>query len=164
MRIVPLGQLYGGKICAALDRQHPRDLFDVKYLMENEGFSEEIKKGFLFALIGGERPLHEIISPNFLDQRSVMENQFEGMTEGAFSYDSFEETRNELITDIKENLTGYDKEFLLSVIRLTPDWSQYRFEEFPAVKWKLMNLKALKEKNVKKFWDHYSALEQILKG
>lgn len=34
---VPLGQLYGGKICAALDRQHPRDLFDVHYMLEHEG-------------------------------------------------------------------------------------------------------------------------------
>lgn len=30
INIVPKGQLYGGKICAALDRQHPRDIFDVK--------------------------------------------------------------------------------------------------------------------------------------
>ena len=38
--IVPFGQLYGSKICAALDRQHPRDLFDVKLLLENEGFTK----------------------------------------------------------------------------------------------------------------------------
>lgn len=24
--VVPIGQLYGGKVCAALDRQHPRDI------------------------------------------------------------------------------------------------------------------------------------------
>ena len=30
--IAPLSQLYGGKICASLDRQHPRDLFDVKMM------------------------------------------------------------------------------------------------------------------------------------
>ena len=29
--VVPVTQLYGGKIAAALSRQHPRDLFDVKY-------------------------------------------------------------------------------------------------------------------------------------
>jgi len=29
--------LYAGKICAALDRQHPRDLFDVHLLLKNEG-------------------------------------------------------------------------------------------------------------------------------
>lgn len=50
--VVPLGQLYGGKICAALDRQHPRDLFDVKYLLTNEGLTEKIKTGFIFCLLG----------------------------------------------------------------------------------------------------------------
>jgi len=48
--IVPFGQLYGGKICAALDRQHPRDLFDVKVLLENNGFSDEVREGFIFCL------------------------------------------------------------------------------------------------------------------
>ena len=43
MPLVSMAQLYGGKICAALDRQHPRDLFDVKFLLEDDGFSDEIK-------------------------------------------------------------------------------------------------------------------------
>lgn len=60
--IVPIGQLYGGKICAALTRQHPRDLFDIKLLLENEGFTDEIKKGFILALLSSERPFHEVIS------------------------------------------------------------------------------------------------------
>lgn len=38
--------LYGGKLCAALDRQHPRDLFDVKLLLENEGLTERIRIAF----------------------------------------------------------------------------------------------------------------------
>src|SRR5260370_40740263 len=48
--VVPIGQLYGGKICAALDRQHPRDFFDVKYLLANDDFSEVIKKCFFSCL------------------------------------------------------------------------------------------------------------------
>jgi predicted nucleotidyltransferase component of viral defense system len=35
IQVVQINQLYGGKICAALDRQHPRDLFDIKYLLAN---------------------------------------------------------------------------------------------------------------------------------
>ncbi len=35
--------LFGGKICAALDRQHPRDFFDIKILLENEGITPEIR-------------------------------------------------------------------------------------------------------------------------
>lgn len=164
MRIVPLGQLYGGKICAALDRQHPRDLFDIKFLLENEGFSEEIKKGFLFNLIGGERPIHELIWPKLKDQRSVMTNQFEGMSFESFDYDSFEQTRTNLITTIHKSLTDYDKAFLLSLIRLEPEWSKYSFEEYPAVKWKTMNLTALKKSNQEKFWSQHSALEQVFEN
>src|SRR6056297_2271121 len=42
--IVSFEDLFGGKIVAALDRQHPRDLFDVKHLLENEGISKKLKK------------------------------------------------------------------------------------------------------------------------
>ncbi|ELR70194.1 Ync [Fulvivirga imtechensis AK7] len=56
MKMVPVQQLYGGKICAALDRQHPRDLFDVKYLLENEGFSGELIAGFIFCILGAKDP------------------------------------------------------------------------------------------------------------
>lgn len=48
IKVVSHAELYGGKICAALDRQHPRDLFDIHYLLQNEGFSDEIKQGFIF--------------------------------------------------------------------------------------------------------------------
>lgn len=98
MPVVPIGQLFGGKICAALDRQHPRDLFDVKHLLENEGFSDEIKSGFLLALISSERPIHEVIDPHLLDQQSVLENHFSGMSSEAFTYQDFEETRTKLLS------------------------------------------------------------------
>ncbi len=55
INVVSQGELYGGKICAALDRQHPRDLFDVFHLFENEGITEEIRLGFIAALLGHSR-------------------------------------------------------------------------------------------------------------
>ena len=42
MPVVAFEELYAGKLVAALDRQHPRDLFDVKLLLENEGISDEL--------------------------------------------------------------------------------------------------------------------------
>lgn len=160
--VVPLGQLYGGKICAALDRQHPRDLFDVKFLLENEGFSEEVKKGFLLCLSGGDRPFHEVIRPNFQDQRDTMKTKFEGMSDEAFSYEDFENTRERLVKTIHASLTDKDREFLLSFKNLTPDWSIYDFERFPAVQWKLQNLKKLKAENPKKHQELSQALEKKL--
>lgn len=160
--VVPHGQLYGGKICAALDRQHPRDLFDVKYLFQTEGFSQEVKKGFLLGLISGDRPIHEALSPNFLDQRTALTNQFEGMTDESFTYDDYESTREKLISYVHQGLTEEDKSFLLSVKNLTPDWTIYDFEKFPAVKWKLYNIRKLKDSNPDKYLKQYQALEEIL--
>lgn len=164
IQVVPIGQLYGGKICAALDRQHPRDLFDIKFLLENEGFSEDIKKGFLFCLLCIDRPINEVIRPNFQDQRLAMVNQFEGMSAEIFSYEDFEITREKLVQIIHANLTQVDKNFLLSVKNLTPDWSVYDFEKFPAVQWKMRNLQILKDKNPQKHREQYDALKEKLDG
>jgi predicted nucleotidyltransferase component of viral defense system len=45
--VVSLADLYGGKICAALDRQHPRDLFDIKLLLERQGLSQGIDRAIV---------------------------------------------------------------------------------------------------------------------
>jgi hypothetical protein len=160
--VVHVGQLYGGKIVAALDRQHPRDLFDVKYLLQTEGFTEEVKEGFLLCLLCSDRPINEVISPNFQDQRSALENQFAGMTDNEFSYEEYERIREKLVVTIHENLTDKDKEFLLSVKNTTPDWSIYDFQHFPSINWKLQNLRKLKEKNPEKHKEQYEALKKKL--
>ncbi len=160
--VVSIGQLYGGKICAALDRQHPRDLFDIKYLLENEGFTDNIKKGFILLLLSSKRPLNEILQPNLIDQRETLINHFDGMSLEPFSYDDFEKTRVILIDTILEKLTAKDKEFLLSFAKLNPDWGIYDFERFPAVKWKLQNLTRLKSRDLKKFNAISIALKNLL--
>lgn len=162
INVVPIGQLYGGKICAALDRQHPRDLFDVKYLFANEGFSEQVKTGFLFGLLSSDRPLNELLSPNYQDQRLAMENQFLGMSAEDFTYEEYEVIRETLVKTIHTNLTSYDKQFLLNFKNLTPDWSHYNFSQYPAIMWKLQNLQTLKDRNPDKHQTLYNALEQFL--
>jgi len=161
--VVSMGQLYGGKICAALDRQHPRDLFDVKDLLENEGFTNNIKKGFILFLLSSKRPLNEMLQPNLIDQREAMVNQFDGMSSRTFTYEDFEKIRGTLIDTIQQSLTTKDKEFLISFSNLIPDWSIYDFERFPAVQWKLQNLTKLKESNLEKFYAFHTALKKLLK-
>lgn len=162
MPVVPIGQLFGGKVVAALDRQHPRDLFDVKYLLEKEGFSQEIKEGFLLCLLCSDRPIHEVIRPNFQDQRSALDNQFAGMTDEPFSYEEYESVRAKLVAIIHENLTDRDKAFLLSVKNVTPDWSIYDFQRFPSINWKLQNLQKLKNNNPVKHKEQYEMLKEKL--
>jgi predicted nucleotidyltransferase component of viral defense system len=162
MPIVPISQLFGGKIVAALDRQHPRDLFDVKQLLEAEGFTDEIKEGFLFSLLCSDRPINEVIRPNFQDQRSAHENQFAGMTDDEFTYEEFEVTRERLVQVVNQSLTQKDKEFLLSVKDVNPAWDIYDFQRFPSINWKLQNLQKLKANNPDKHKEQLEKLKEKL--
>ena len=145
--IVPQTLLYGGKIAAALSRQHPRDLFDVKYM---DLPLSEVREGLIFCLLGSDRPIHESFAPKLIDQRLAIVNQFEGMTDISFSYEDFEQTRAKLITDVRSLMTDADKQFLLSFESGEPLWDGYEFEYFknyPSIQWKLLNLTKLKRSN-----------------
>ncbi len=135
--------LYGGKICAALDRQHPRDLFDVKLLLENEGFTEEIKKAFIVYLISHGRPIVELLNPNMTDIATVYEQEFTGMTDEKLELKDLTDTFNTLKKLIKTSLNDNEKEFLLSVKRKEPAWELLGLKDIdklPSVKWKQINL------------------------
>jgi hypothetical protein len=147
LRTVPNSQLFGGKIIAALDRQHPRDMFDIKYLLEEGGINDDIKPGFILCLLSSNRPIFELLNPLHKNQEQVFVNQFSGMTDEAFSYKDYEKTREVLISEIYELVNDQDKEFILNFKRLTPDWTLYDLEDFPAIKWKLKNLENFKENN-----------------
>lgn len=155
---VPMHQLYGGKICAAIDRQHPRDIFDVKYFLENEKFTDKIKKGFLFCLLCSKGPIVEMLSPLLKNQEQAYNNQFAGMATESFSYEDFCNTRYHLVELIQQSLNEYDKEFLIQFESGMPDWTRYNFSDFPAVNWKLLNKKKLKEMNPEK---HNQEIEKL---
>jgi predicted nucleotidyltransferase component of viral defense system len=141
--VVSIPDLYAGKICATLDRQHPRDLFDILYLLKNEGITESIFKAFMVYLISHNRPITEIINPNFKDLSVVFSREFKGMTMEAISLDDLYETREQLIHIINKRLNESDKKFLISFKSGKPDWSLLGIngvENLPAVKWKLQNI------------------------
>ena len=162
MRVLPKGQIFGSKICAALDRQHPRDLFDVKYLLKNEGITQEVREGFLFYLAGHGRPINELLAPNWKDQTQAMDAQFAGMTVDSFTYADYEQARVALLNAVHESLTEDDKRFLLSLKNLEADWTIYDFKRFPGIAWKLENLKQLKDSNPEKHAKLFNVLKQRL--
>ena len=165
IKVASHGELYGGKICAALDRQHPRDLFDIYYLLKTGGITEDVKIGFIAGLLSHPRPIHEVLGPNFIDQREVYESKFFGMAFEPFSYEQFEETRQHLSEEIKRAFTDDDKKFLLSFKSGEPDLSLIktpRFQDLPAVKWKLINLRTLIKNNPQKHHEQYEALREKL--
>lgn len=160
-RIVPLTQLYGGKVAAALSRQHPRDLFDVKYM---DIPLADCREGILFCLLGSDRPIHESFAPRLIDQREAMENQFVGMTDIPFTYEEFEETRSKLIDNVNSLMTEDDKRFLISFEMGQPQWDGYEFKYFknyPSVQWKLLNLRKLAQKNPIKLQEKAEKLRKI---
>lgn len=151
-RIVSFAELYGGKISAALNRQHPRDLFDCKYMPIDS--IDQVKKGFMFCLLGSDKPIVESLQPNLIDQREALAGQFNGMSNIPFSYEDYEMTRMELIKNINNMLTKEDRVFLLSFEQGEPVWDKCcagDLSEYPSVKWKLMNILKLKESNPEKF-------------
>lgn len=165
VNVVSHAELFGGKLCAALDRQHPRDLFDVHYMLENEGYTDDIRMGFITALLSHGRPIHEIICPNIQDQAKIFDMQFAGMTFAPFSYANYESTRERLVDAIQQSWTNNDRAFLLSFKQGKPDWSLLPLEDLarmPAVQWKLSNIHKLIQKNPQKHKAQLQALEKQL--
>jgi hypothetical protein len=158
-RIVPLEQLYGGKIAAALSRQHPRDLFDYNY-MDTDNI-KGLKRGFIFALLGSDKPFIESLSPNLINQQVTLENQFRGMTDIPFTYEDYENARTQLIAFINSMLNKEDKAFLVGFEEGKPQWDNSAycdFNDFPSVQWKLLNVNKLKAQNPAK---HRQELERL---
>ncbi len=165
INVISMAELFGGKVCAALDRQHPRDLFDIRLLLDNEGLSNDIMGGFLVALISHMRPINEVIKPKFIDQRHAFETQFSGMADIPFIYEDFERTREQLVNDIHSKLTEKDRLFLMSFKEGIPDWEKFivrNAKELPAINWKLQNILKLKKENSKKHKEMVRSLERAL--
>ncbi|BAU58732.2 Ync [Halorhodospira halochloris] len=67
MQIAAFEDLFSGKLHAALDRQHPRDIYDIKLLYEHEGITDDLFRTFLIYIASSPRPVHELLNPNLID-------------------------------------------------------------------------------------------------
>ncbi|MBV1872579.1 MAG: nucleotidyl transferase AbiEii/AbiGii toxin family protein [Gammaproteobacteria bacterium] len=141
--VVALADLYAGKICAALDRQHPRDLFDVKWLLESEGLSDDLRKALLVYLSSHNRPVAELLRPHFKDITAIYDGEFANMAKEYVSLKELVSVRERLVALIHQGLTDDERQFLLSFENRKPEWALLGLEgvsELPAVKWKQINL------------------------
>lgn len=144
--VLSVPDLYAGKICAALSRQHPRDWFDIKILLDHEGLTNEIRAAFVCYLAASPRPMHELLMPNMIDFQGAFETEFRGMTRLPITYDELVETRRKLIKTIHHSLTNYEREFLISLKESNPRWELMPFShlhELPALQWKLHNIQKM---------------------
>ncbi|MFC1569112.1 nucleotidyl transferase AbiEii/AbiGii toxin family protein [bacterium] len=157
-RCLSVADLYGGKICAALDRQHPRDLFDVKLLLENEGITTQIRQAFIVYLMSHSRPIAELLVPNLLKIESLFKTEFNGMTRIPVSIEELEQTRENLLDILKQELTDREKQFILSFKQGKPIWEYFPvdgIEHLPAIQWKLFNIRRMPKSK------HSAALDKL---
>jgi predicted nucleotidyltransferase component of viral defense system len=162
MPVVSFADLYAGKIVAALDRQHPRDLFDVRDLLANEGIDDSLRKAFIVYLLSHDRPMSEVLAPTRKDISAEFLRGFEGMTEEQVSRDELIAAREALIAEIVGRMPDSHRRFLVSFERGEPDWALLDVPgaaELPAVKWRQLNLDKLP---AKKRAELVEALERTL--
>ena len=147
-------EVYASKLVAALDRQHPRDLFDVMLMLEGGGITPRMRRAFTVYLAGHNRPMHELLSPRPKEIRPEFESDFAGMTNREVSVEQLEEVRERIFRELPVSLDDAERSFLLSVNRCEPDWKILGLpgiENLPAIRWKLLNLGKLARTNPKKF-------------
>ena len=143
MQVVSFADLYAGKIVAALDRQHPRDLFDVRELLATEGITDEVRRAFIVYLVSHNRPMAEVLAPFRLDIAAEFGRGFDGMTDQPVELFALVQAREDLIAAIVREMPLPHRRFLLSVKGGKPEWSLLnvpRAETLPAVQWRLANL------------------------
>lgn len=144
--LVSFADLFAGKMVAALDRQHPRDLFDVRDLLATEGLTRPLIEAFLIYLVSHNRPMAEVLAPNRKDIAEEFARTFAGMTEAPVELAELVQAREALIAGVHASLTDADRRFLLGIKTGEPDWGLIGLAEvaaLPAVQWKLTNLARL---------------------
>ena len=159
--VVSLEDVYGGKLVAALDRQHPRDLFDVMQLFSHEGITADIRRAFVVYLASHNRPVHEVLFPSLRDIRQEFEHNFAGMTVEPVALDALLSARERMVRELQQGLTADERRFLLSLVAAEPEWTLLEvphLEQLPGLRWKLQNLERLREADSLKFAEQSNLL------
>jgi predicted nucleotidyltransferase component of viral defense system len=146
VKVLSFADLYAGKFVAALDRQHPRDFFDTRQLLANEGIDDSLRRSFLVYLISGSRPMHEVLTARRKDMTADFERGFEGMTEEPVTLEELNAARETFIAEAVGKMPDAHRKFLISFVRGKPDWTSIGLPEaanLPAVKWRQQNLDKL---------------------
>lgn len=164
MRLVSFEDIYGGKICAALDRQHPRDLYDIAKLYENEGLTDDLFRAFLVYAASSKRPLCELLNPNLSDLTTIYTTQFVGMAKEPVALKDLEAARLQLIADIQSRLKGDTAAFLRGLQKGTPNFNLIQLPDaanLPAVQWKLINIAKFIDANPARHTEQTAKLEAL---
>jgi predicted nucleotidyltransferase component of viral defense system len=164
MTLLSFEDLFAGKICAALDRQHPRDLYDTYWLLQHEGINERLKNAFLVYLMGHNRPMAELLAPRSQDMLPLYRAEFEGMALKSIDPEQLQGTLQDLVARINKALSDDDRRFLIDFKQGKQDWKAFvlpEVEMLPSIQWKLLNLERM---TPEKRRQAVSKLEKVLYG
>jgi len=164
MPVLAFEDLFAGKLHAALDRQPPRDLYDVHLLYENEGLTDDLFRVFLVYVCASGRPPHELLAPPAIPIEELYTEEFVGMTREEIALSDLETARTRLITDVRRRLTDNAAAFLMSLHNAEPDFALIDLpqgERLPAIQWKLLNLRRLKAENPAKHAEQGEMLKAL---
>ena len=163
--ILAVAELYGSKLVAAMDRQHPRDLFDAWQMFNADGLSDATIECFVTYLAGHNRPTHEVLFGNDKDIADEYRNTFVGMTANPVSLETLLDARARLRAELTQRLPGAQRRFLIGLARAQPDWTLLQCPhaaELPALRWKLQNLHTFRKRRPADFERQARALESKL--
>ncbi len=165
--VLDTAELYGGKLVAAMDRQHPRDVFDVLKMTEQFGWQRSIVDCFVAYLAGHNRPVHEVLFPKKLPLEPAFTNEFAGMTRDAVALTLLENTQERLLAQLPRAVSESHRHFLLSLVSAEPAWDLMPFahlQHLPALQWKLLNLRKLKTRDPTRFAAQHDELATRLRN
>ena len=143
IKVVSFPDLYAGKIMAALDRQHPRDLYDIHLLLQNEGIDDKLRLAFIVYLISHDQSPHTLLVPSTKDITHEYQTGFVGMTAEDIALETLLDARTRLVEDLLINMPAHHKEFLISFYNRSPAWDLLgpdHLQQLPAVRWRELNL------------------------
>jgi hypothetical protein len=149
IQVVSFADLYGGKIVAALDRQHPRDLFDIRDLLANEGISDHLRRAFVIYLLSHNRPMGEVLGSGQKEISVEYERGFRGMTAQEVPLADLLAARNALVAHVIGGMPEPHRRFLVSFERGEPDWDLLGVPgaaDLPAVRYRQLNLDKISKK------------------
>jgi predicted nucleotidyltransferase component of viral defense system len=155
VKLLSFEDIFSSKICAALDRQHPRDFYDLKNLRIIDGITDKTRKALIIYMLSSSRPINELLNPNInkFEETSLSNLQEMIFDSSSVSLDELNDIRLKTIQVVNKSLLPKEKEFIISFIKKTPQWDLLEMtpntvEKLPSIQWKLYNLSKISSSKI----------------